>query len=325
MTGPRVLITGSGGQDGRLLAEELSMRGWAVTGVVLPGSPDSPVTPELNLVEADLADLDACRRIVSDVKPDFVFHLAAISSVARSWAEPVQTAQVNGMASVALMAACLELTQAGHHVRFVNASSGEIYAGTGEVPQTEATSLAPTSPYGAAKAFAHCMADTFRSGGLWVSNAILYNHESPLRAKTFVTRKITSTAVEIAAGSEEVLRLGNLDARRDWGWAPDYVDCMIRMALHDRPDNFVVATGRSRSVRDFVAAAFAAVGIEDWRPHVEVDPEFVRPTDPGELVGDASKAHSELGWETTKSFTEIVAAMVSADCDHISAADVKCD
>ena len=291
-------------------------------GVVLPDSPelqmDSLVElPGLSLIEADLADVDACRRIVSELAPNFVFHLAAMSSVARSWEQPIETAQVNGMASVALMAECLELSSAGREVRFINASSAEIFAATREVPQNEATPLAPNSPYGGAKAFAHVMADTFRSNGLWVSNAILYNHESPLRPKTFVTRKITSAVAAIASDSGDVLKLGNLDARRDWGWAPDYIDCLIRMAMHDRADNFVVATGRSHSVRDFVTAAFAAVGIEDWSSYVQIDNEFVRPADAVELVGDASKAHVELGWCPTKTFAQIVEAMVSADLQSI--------
>lgn len=319
MSGSRGLITGVGGQDGQLLARELSARGWQLYGVVLPGSPEAALDSlaalsSLELIKADLADVDVCRRVVADVAPDTVFHLAAISSVARSWAQPVQTAQVNGLSSVALMDECLQLTKRdGRQVRVVHASSAEIFAGTDQVPQNEATPLAPTSPYGAAKAFAHSMADVLRTNGLWVSNAVLYNHESPLRPDTFVTRKITAAVAAIASGSDEPLRLGNLDARRDWGWAPDYVDALIRIATYDRPDNFVVATGTSHSVREFVAAAFAAVDIEDWADHVQIDAEFVRPVDGADLVGDATKAHDELGWRTTKTFSDVVASMVRAD------------
>lgn len=319
MVGTRALITGVGGQDGQLLAIELSRRGWRITGAVIPGSlelrPESLTElPSLEIIEADLRDIDSCRRVIADARPDIVFHLAAVSSVATSWSDPLTTAQVNGLASVALMDECHRLSKrTGRPVRFVHASSAEIFAGTDQVPQDEGTPLCPLSPYGASKAFAHTMADTFRSNGLWVSNAILYNHESPLRPLGFVTRKITAAAAAIASGSGAPLVLGNLDTRRDWGWAPDYVDALVRIAMHDHPDNFVIATGISRSVRDFVTAAFEAVGIDDWSRHVQFDAQFARPVEGVELVGDAAKARNELGWRTTKTFSEIVAAMVIAD------------
>ena len=314
-----VLVTGIGGQDGTLLAGELSGRGCRIVGVLAPGTryADTVSLGEqagVELIEADLADTSTCRRLVSDVRPDTVFHLAAISSVARSWEIPVETAQVNAMASVALMAECLELTrQDGHEVRFVNASSAEIFAGTTQIPQDEATAPAPNSPYGAAKAFAHAMAQAFRQRGLWVSNAVLYNHESPLRPTVFVTRKITRAAAMIGAGRQSTLQLGNVEVRRDWGWAPDYVDCMIRMADHHEPDDFVVATGTSHSILEFAEAAFAAAGVVDWRDRIEVDADLVRPTDSADLVGDPGKAERTLGWRRTKTFPEIVAAMVAAD------------
>lgn len=316
---PTVLITGVGGQDGTLLAHEGSSRGWATWGVVGPGtSPEDQEMlaelPGVSLLDADLSDLDTCRRVVADIRPDIVFHLAAISSVGQSWDIPLDTAQINAMATLALMAESLELTNhGGHDVRFVNASSAEIFAGTDIVPQSERTALAPLSPYGASKAFAHTMATIFRSRGLQASNAILYNHESPLRPQTFVTRKITGGVAAIVAGTQQTLRLGNLDARRDWGWAPDYVDCMIRIALHDKADDFVVATGESHSVRDFVSAAFRAAGVEDWYGHLEIDSSLVRPADSVELTGDASKARAELDWRPTKKFEEIVSAMVQHD------------
>jgi GDPmannose 4,6-dehydratase len=321
MPSSTVLITGVAGQDGTLLARQGSSRGWATWGVVgLDTSrADQDMLAELpgmSLVEADLSDLDTCRRVIADIRPDIVFHLAAISSVGRSWDDPLDTAQINAMATLALMAESLELTShGGHDVRFVNASSGEIFAGTEDVPQSERTALAPLSPYGASKAFAHMMATVFRARGLRASNAILYNHESPLRPKTFVTRKITSGVAAIVAGTQQTLRLGNLDARRDWGWAPDYVECLIRIALHDKADDFVVATGESHSVRDFVSVAFGAAGIKDWYSNVEIDTSLVRPADSVELVGDASKARSELNWRPTKTFDQIVAAMVHHDLD----------
>jgi GDPmannose 4,6-dehydratase len=318
---PTVLITGVGGQDGTLLAHHGNSRGWATWGVVGPGT--SPADqemladlPGMTLVEADLADLGTCRRLIADIRPDIVFHLAAISSVGQSWTDPLDTAQINAMASLALMAECLELTNnGGLEVRFVNASSGEIFAGADDVPQSERTALAPLSPYGASKAFAHMMATVFRARGLRASNAILYNHESPLRPETFVTRKITAGVAAIAAGKQQTLRLGNLEARRDWGWAADYVDCLIRIALHDKADDFVVATGKSHSVRDFVSVAFGAAGIKDWDSYVTIDTSLVRPADSVELVGDASKARSELDWRPTIAFDQIVAAMVQYDLE----------
>lgn len=324
---PTVLVTGIAGQDGTLLADDLSGRGWRTVGVLAPGPRDSGTEalaelPGIELVEADLADLTTCRQLVADIRPTIVFHLAAISSVGRSWEIPVETAQINGMASVALMAECLELTRRNdHEVRFVNASSAEIFAGTTQVPQSETTALAPNSPYGAAKAFAHTMAEALRQRGLWVSNAVLYNHESPLRPTAFVTRKITRAAAMIGAGRQQTLQLGNVEVRRDWGWAPDYVDCMMRMALHDEPDDFVVATGTSHSILEFVEAAFEAAGVTDWHDRIEVDPALVRPADSADLVGDAAKANAVLGWRPTKSFPEIVAAMVATDLAD-AAADV---
>jgi GDPmannose 4,6-dehydratase len=316
---PTVLITGVGGQDGTLLTLEASSRAWTTWGVIAPGTTRADVErlsalPKTKLVEADLADLDVCRCLIADIRPDIVFHLAAISSVGQSWADPLHTAQINAMASLALMAECLDLTnKIGLDVRFVNASSGEIFAGTAEVPQSESTALAPLSPYGATKAFAHTMATVFRSRGLRVSNAILYNHESPLRSEAFVTRKITAAVAAIATGKQRTLKLGNLEARRDWGWAPDYVDCLIRIAFSNNVEDFVIATGRSHSVREFVSAAFSAAGIEHWESYVEIDRSLVRPADSVELVGDASRARSLLGWLPTKTFEQIVAAMVQHD------------
>ena len=313
------LVTGVGGQDGTLLTRQLSAMGWLVTGVTGadvsgPHVKELAELPGVTLESADLSDIAESRRLVADVAPDAVFHLAAISSVAESWKSPVQTAQINAMASTALMAEALELSSRSQRtVRFVNASSGEIFAGAGVVPQSEDTPISPVSPYGATKAFAHMMGTALRTRGLHLSNAILYNHESPLRPTSFVTRKITSSAAAIASGTQDKLSLGNLDARRDWGWAPDYADCMIRMAMHDRPDDFVVATGVAHSVRDFVVAAFHAAGIDDWERYVEYDAQFARPADSMELVGDASKARRELGWQPTKTFEEVVAALVESD------------
>jgi GDPmannose 4,6-dehydratase len=232
-----------------------------------------------------------------------------VRSVAQSWDEPDRTAHVNGLAAVALM----ESARLAGDVRLVQASSAEIFGEPAETPQTETTPVRPVNPYGAAKAFAHHSAGVFRQRDQHVSSAILYNHESPRRHERFVTRKITSTVAAIARGDADELVLGNLDARRDWGWAPDYVDAMVRAARADEPGDYVVATGRAHSVREFVGAAFAAAGVADWEHLVRQDERFFRPADPTELVGDATRARDELGWEPTVAFEEIVARMVAAD------------
>jgi GDPmannose 4,6-dehydratase len=203
--------------------------------------------------------------------------------------------------------------RSGRAVRLVQASSGEVFAGAQAAPQDESTPLSPQSPYGASKAFAHTLVQVFRSRGMHASNAILYNHESPRRPTSFVTRKITSTVAAITEGRTDRLVLGNLDARRDWGWAPEYVDAMVRMARADEPDDYVVATGVSHTVADFVAAAFARVGIEDWQRYVTTDPAFVRPMDAVELRGDARRARERLGWQPQVGFAELVGRMVEAD------------
>ncbi len=306
----RALITGIGGQDGTYLAERLVSEGMEVHALVLTADGHPAHCPEdVVLHPGDLGDLEATRRLVLGVAPDEVYNLAAISSVAQSWDEPDRTAHVNGQAAVALMESARQVGG----VRLVQASSAEIFGEAAESPQTEATPVRPLNPYGAAKAFAHLSAGVFRQRDQHVSSAILYNHESPRRHERFVTRKITSTVAAIARGDADELVMGNLDARRDWGWAPDYVDAMVRAARADQPGDYVVATGRAHSVREFVAAAFAAAGIDDWEPLVRQDERFFRPADPTELVGDASKARDVLGWEPTVGFEEIVARMVAAD------------
>ena len=303
-------ITGIGGQDGTYLAERLVADGMEVHALVLEADGHPAHCPEHVVLHAgDLGDVEATRQLVREIAPREVYNLAAISSVAQSWDEPDRTAHVNGQAAVALM----ESARLVGGVRFVQAASAEIFGEPAESPQTEATRVAPVNPYGAAKAFAHLSAGVFRQRDLHVSSLVLYNHESPRRPERFVTRKITSTVAAIARGEADELVLGNIDARRDWGWAPDYVDAMVRAARADEPADYVVATGRAHSVRDFVAAAFAAAGVGDWEPLVRQDAAFFRPVDPTELVGDASRARAVLGWEPTVAFEEIVARMVTAD------------
>ena len=305
-------ITGIGGQDGTYLAERLVAEGLEVHALVLEtdGHPEH-CPAEVVLHAGDLADVEATRRLVTEIAPQEVYNLAAISSVAQSWDEPDRTAHVNGQAAVALM----ESARRVGDVRFVQASSAEVFGEAQKSPQDEETPIAPLNPYGAAKAFAHLSARVFRQRDLHVSSAILYNHESPRRHPRFVTRKITSTVAAIARGEADELVLGNVDVRRDWGWAPDYVDAMVRAARADEPGDYVIATGTAHSVRDFVAAAFAAAGIDDWEHLVRQDPAFFRPADPTELVGDASRAREELGWAPTTDFAEIVRRMVATDLD----------
>ena len=308
----RAFITGIGGQDGTYLAERLVEEGMEVHALVLEADGHPAHCPdEVVLHAGDVGDVEATRRLLHEVAPQEVYNLAAISSVAQSWEQPDRTAHVNGQAAVALMESARRLGD----VRVVQASSAEIFGEPAESPQTEETAVRPVNPYGAAKAFAHLSAHVLRQRDLHVSSVILYNHESPRRHERFVTRKITATVAAIARGEADELVLGNLDARRDWGWAPDYVDAMVRAARASEPADYVVATGRAHSVRDFVGAAFAAVDIaeSDWEPLVRSDPAFFRPADPTKLVGDASRARDVLGWEPTVAFEEIVARMVAAD------------
>lgn len=318
--GRRAFVTGIGGQDGSYLAELLLAQGCEVHGLVRGLSPLSStsgrptyVPEDVRLHVGDVTDHDATRALLAEIAPSEVYHLAAMSSVARSWAEPEVARAVNGDAAIALLQAVTEMDAVGHEIRFVQASSAEIFGAPNASPQDESTPIAPTNPYGEAKAAAHLAVGEARGAGVHASSLVLYNHESPRRPEAFVTRKITSTVAAIARDEASELVLGNLDARRDWGWAPDYVDALVRAARAESADDYVVATGVGHSVRDFVAAAFAAAGIDDWEHLVRVDPEFFRPVDATELVGDANRARTKLGWAPTVGFTDVVARMVSAD------------
>lgn len=312
----RALVTGIGGQDGSYLAERLLADGTEVHALVLRDDASPPYCPpEVTLHVGDLADVEATRRLVLDLAPDEVYNLAAISSVAQSWDEPDLTARVNGFAAVALMESARLV---GDHVRIVQASSAEIFGQPDHSPQTEHTPVRPLNPYGAAKAFAHLAVAVHRQRGVHASSLVLYNHESPRRPTRFVTRKITAGVAAIAQGRAESLTLGNLDARRDWGWAPDYVDAMVRAARADSPDDYVIATGVGHTVRDFVAAAFRHAGISDWEGLVSSDAALTRPADATDLTGDASRARERLGWAPTVDFDGVVAAMVEADLREIT-------
>ncbi|MCV2395827.1 GDP-mannose 4,6-dehydratase [Actinotalea sp. M2MS4P-6] len=315
---PRALITGITGQDGGYLVERLAPD-TELHGLVHDADParDEFVAryPEVVLHRGDLADDDSLRAVVDEVEPAEIYNLAGISSVALSWEKPALTGRLSGQAAVVLMEAARALQErSGARVAFVQASSAEMFGQAATAPQDEQTPIAPVSPYGAAKAYAHQMAGVLRRHGLYASSCILYNHESPRRPLQFVTRKITAAAAEIGRTGSGVIRLGNLEARRDWGWAPDYVDAMVRAARHAEAGDFVVATGETHSVAEFAEAALRRAGVGDaWRDHVEVDPAFFRPVDAAVLVGDATKARRELGWAPTVGFAEVVGRMVDHD------------
>lgn len=318
------VVTGITGQDGGYLAEQLAGEGATVHGVLRPGEPVPPHLTALGhalvLCELELDDEQGLGELLAGTEPDCVINLAGMSSVAQSWAEPVMTAEVNGVFVARLLEQCWQHQQrTRQELRVVQASTAEIFAGTTVSPQDETTPLSTRSPYGASKAFAHHLVQVFRARGLHASNAILYNHESPRRPRTFVTRKITSTVAAIARGEASSLILGNLDVQRDWGWAPDYVDAMLRAARAETPDDYVIATGQAHSVREFVAAAMARAGIEDWERLVRVDEAFLRPSDATVLVGDASRARERLGWAPTVPFEEVVGRLVEHDLSAATA------
>jgi GDPmannose 4,6-dehydratase len=320
---PTALITGIAGQDGAYLACLLREKGYHVVGLVQPGTViDPPVARllgETELMHGDLRDGLSLRDAVAASDPDEVYNLAGISSVALSWNEPERTADVNAIGVLRLVRALVaHSARTGRMPRLLQASSAEIFGHAEVSPQDESTPLRPRNPYAVSKAFAHEIVATYRQGsGLAASTVILYNHESPLRPPTFVSRKITRTVAEIALGRTDRLVLGDLDAQRDWGHAVDYARAMWLALQHDEPGDYVVATGQVHSVREFAAAAFAVVGITDWQSHVSTDQEFVRPTEAGLLVGDANRARKVLGWAPEVDFAGLVSAMVQFDLDEL--------
>jgi GDPmannose 4,6-dehydratase len=316
------LITGITGQDGSYLSELLLEKDYVVHGIVRRTSnlvrsriehlrrDDRIYGQRLFLHYGDLGDSTTLRRIVSDVRPDELYHLAGQSHVGLSFEIPESTCEEAGMATLRLLEIARDQPQP---VRFYNASSSEIYGNASETPQTEETPLRPTSPYGCAKAFATQLARIYRqSYGLFVCNGILYNHESPRRGENFVTRKIARAAARIARHLDNEVALGNLESQRDWGRAQDYVQAMWLMLQHETADDYVVATGEIHSVRDFVEAAFAVVDIP-WEKYVKHDPSFDRPTEPARLVGDTEKIRKTLGWKPTGDFEQLVREMVEAE------------
>jgi len=318
---PRALITGVTGQDGSYLAELLLSKGYEVVGVVRRTSHHSyerieHLLDRIQVVAADLLDQHSLTVVLQDTQPDEVYNLAAQSYVPTSWTQPVLTGEFTALGVTRI----LEAVRLVHPTaRFYQASSSEMFGRVTETPQRETTSFYPRSPYGVAKVYGHWITVNYReSYNLYAVSGILFNHESPRRGIEFVTRKVTDAVARIKLGRAKELRLGNLDARRDWGFAGDYVDAMWRMLQQPNPQDYVIGTGKAHSVRQLVEAAFGHVGL-NWQDYVVTDPRFVRPAEVDLLLADPSKARKELGWSPRVQFAELVAMMVDADLERLSA------
>jgi GDPmannose 4,6-dehydratase len=321
VAGRRALITGITGQDGSYLAELLLEKGYEVFGMTRRASTENVeriahLTDRINLIQGDLLDPPSLVSALRTAEPHEVYNLAAQSFVPTSWNQPVLTAEFTGVGVTRMLEA---IRSVDPDIRFYQASSSEMFGKVREVPQNEQTPFYPRSPYGVAKTYGHYITVNYReSFGLFAVSGILFNHESPRRGLEFVTRKISDGVARIKLGLTDELRLGNLDAERDWGYAGDYVEAMWRMLQQDEPEDYVVATGEPNSVRTFVEIAFAHADL-DWERYVKTDPQYLRPAEVDHLVGDASKARNELGWEPRHSFRELVEMMVDADLGRLSA------
>ena len=313
----RALVTGITGQDGSYLAEFLLQKDYMVFGMVRRSSTDNLARIEhllgqIELRSGDLLDQSSLTSILREVQPDEVYNLAAQSFVPASWEQPIATTQYTALGVARLLEAIrLECP----HARFYQASSSEMFGKALEVPQNERTPLYPRSPYGVAKTYGHWVTVNYReSHNIFACSGILFNHESPRRGKEFVSRKVTDAVARIARGLATELRLGNLEARRDWGYAGDYVEAMWLMLQQDSPDDYVIATGETHSVRELMEIAFAAAGL-DWTRHVKIDPKLLRPAEVELLQGDSTKARRQLGWKPTVSFRDLIETMVKADLE----------
>ncbi len=315
----RALITGVTGQDGSYLAELLLEKGYHVTGMVRRSSSENferiaHLVDRIELRQGDLLDQLSLVNLVRDIRPHEVYNLAAQSFVPTSFTQPILTGEFTALGVTRLLEAVRLVDPT---IRFYQASSSEMFGNVPESPQSETTNFYPRSPYGVAKLYGHWITLNYReSYGLFACSGILFNHESPRRGREFVTRKISEGAARIALGLGDKLELGNMDARRDWGYAPEYVEAMWLMLQQDQPDDYVIGTGEQHTPRDFCEAAFAHLGL-DWRDYVRVDPKLLRPADVNSLLANASKARHELGWSPRTSFTELVRIMVDADVGRL--------
>jgi len=316
------LITGITGQDGAYLAKFLLSKGYDITGLVPRRATDTlwrlrelGILNQVRLADGDILDLSSILRAIETAKPDEYYNLAAQSFVTSSWNQPLLTAEATGF-SVGIALEALRLTSP--KIRFYQASTSEMFGRIQAERQDESTPFYPRSPYGVAKLFGHWITINYReSFNLHASSGILFNHESPLRAIEFVTRKVTDAVARIKLGKQKELRLGNIDAKRDWGFAGDYVEAMWRMLQQDAPDNYVIATGRSTTVRDMCRIAFSHVGLK-YEDHVVIDPKFFRPAEVEVLLGNPAKAKTKLGWEAKTTLEQLITMMVDADMRRVS-------
>jgi GDPmannose 4,6-dehydratase len=315
----RALITGITGQDGSYLAELLLEKGYEVVGMVRRSSAPNlwrieHLLDRVTLQPADLLDQLSLLRVLEDVRPHEVYNLAAMSFVPASWDQPMLTGEFNSLGVTRMLDAVRRVDPS---IRFYQASSSEMFGKVREVPQNELTPFHPRSPYGVSKVFAHYITVNYReSYKLFTVSGMLFNHESPRRGLEFVTRKVCDGVARIKLGLADALSLGNLDAHRDWGFAGDYVYAMWLMLQQDRPDDYIIATGVSHSVRDLVNVAFSHAGLE-WKKYVHIDQSLIRPAEVDHLLGDASKARRELGWSPTVDFERLIAMMVDADLERL--------
>ncbi len=317
---PRALVTGITGQDGLYLAELLLSKGYEVYGLIRgQNNPKEQLVretvPDVKLISGDLQDMSSLMRALETSSPNEIYNLGAISYVAYSWEQAALTSAVTGMGVLSMLEAVRMWAHSDlQKVRYYQASSSEMFGKVQAVPQSETTLLWPRSPYGVAKVYGHYMTINYReSYGMYATSGILFNHESPRRGPEFVTRKVARAAARIARGEQKELRLGNLDARRDWGFAGDYVEAMWLMLQQETPDDFVIGTGETHSIRDLVQLSFSHAGIDDWEAHVVQDPQFFRPAEVDLLIADPSKARDVLGWKPTVTFPQLVAMMVDAE------------
>jgi GDPmannose 4,6-dehydratase len=323
---PTALITGITGQDGLYLAELLLEKGYDVHGIIR--GQNNPrrslverLVPDVTLHNGDLTDFSSLMRALRDSQPDEVYNLGAISFVAYSWENAFVTSDVTGMGVLNMLEAVrLHAGDDPSSVRFYQASSSEMFGKVQQVPQSEETLLWPRSPYGVSKVYGHYMTINYReSYGMHASSGILFNHESPRRGEEFVTRKVSKAVAAIKMGLQDEIVMGNLDARRDWGFAGDYVNAMWLMLQQPEGDDFVISTGETHSIEELLTVAVGHVGIDDWRSYVRQDPRFMRPAEVDLLIGDSTKARTKLGWEPKVGFEELVAMMVDADVEALKA------
>jgi len=316
----RALITGITGQDGSYLAELLLDKGYEVYGIARRlSAPNSwridHILDRVTVRPGDLLDQLSLLKVIDEVRPQEIYNLAAMSFVPASWDQPMLTGEFNAQGVTRMLDA---IRRVDPNIRFYQASSSEMYGKVREVPQTELTPFYPRSPYGVSKVYGHYITVNYReSYNLFAVSGILFNHESPRRGLEFVTRKVTDGVARIKLGMKQTLGLGNLDAQRDWGFSGDYVHAMWLMLQQDRPDDYVISTGISHSVKELVQIAFERVGL-DWQTHVQLDPAFLRPAEVDHLLGDCSKAKTELGWEPKVDFRSLVEMMVDADLARLS-------